>query len=198
MECPCGEGEVWKPIPGFEGHYEASTCGRIRSLTKRVTTKGGWTQTHRGRIRATVGAGPSGYPYVPLWKGGRQYMRPVHRLVALTFHGSPAAGQEVAHRNGDIHDSHASNLRWATHQENEADKASHGTRLLGTRHPQARLTEFAVLDARARRKAGASISSLAREYGVNGQTMADAISGKSWGWLSETPLDCVPAEVRGW
>jgi hypothetical protein len=119
---------------------------------------------------------------VTLYLGGRQWRQVfVHALVCEAFHGPrPSSAHVVAHGNGDHTDNRASNLRWATQEENEADKRAHGRALLGERHHQAVLTDKQVLAIRRRRAAGEPGVALAREYGVTPTTIASIHTRKTW------------------
>jgi hypothetical protein len=74
----------------------------------------------------------SGYPHVRLGGRGRAY---VHHLVLEAFVGPRPAGDQAAHGDGDRLNNVLGNLRWATPKENNGDKRSHGTAMLGTRNP---------------------------------------------------------------
>lgn len=121
--------EQWAPIPGYEGSYEASDRGRVRSLD-RITDRG---RKWRGKIM-TPYVMDNGYAIVTLWRAGTQRPQLVHRLVLAAFYGKPKPGQEARHLNGDQADNRLSNLQWGTHSENQFDQVDHGT------HPNAALT----------------------------------------------------------
>ena len=114
--------EEWRPIPGYDGAYEASTLGRVRALD-RITDRG---RKWRGQMMTPTSI-PRGYQVVTLWRGGKQSVMLVHRLVLLTFIGPAPDGMEALHGNGDPKDNSISNLRWGTHAENQADQVAHGT-----------------------------------------------------------------------
>lgn len=106
--------EVWREIIGYPG-YAVSSEGRVRGA--------------KGRILKPY---PARYLQLTIYAGGTPKMAHVHRLVCEAFHGPcPSSGHEVAHRDGNAHNNAASNLRWATRVENEADKLAHGTSLAG-------------------------------------------------------------------
>lgn len=105
--------EEWRPIPGYEGLYEASDHGRIRSLDRTITRNGRPSRL-QGRVLTPVGDGKYGYLRVGL---GRKNLKFVHRLVAEAFIGD-GSGLDVDHRDGDPANNHLSNLRYLTHAEN--------------------------------------------------------------------------------
>lgn len=114
--------ERWRPIPGFEGSYEASDLGRVRSLD-RITDRG---RRWRGKT-LTPAVMKNGYRTVNLWKDGAQRTWLVHRLVLMAFVGKAPEGTEALHHDSDKSNNRISNLSWGTHSENEFDKVRHGT-----------------------------------------------------------------------
>jgi len=105
--------EIWKPIPGYEGQYEVSDQGRIKSYRRRK----------EGQI-LRPGRMTAGHLSVSL---GRRNSQCVHRLVLLAFVGPPPVCHECLHANGDPSDNRLVNLRWGTRSENIADAIKHGT-----------------------------------------------------------------------
>lgn len=117
--------EEWRPIPGYEGLYEASSHGRIRSLDRRVRTARGDRIT-RGVVKKPA-VKDTGRLQVHLAREGRKAPWTVHRLVALTFLGpQPGPGYMVLHWDDDPSNNHVSNLRWGTQSENEHDRVRNG------------------------------------------------------------------------
>lgn len=102
--------EIWKPIDGFEGRYEVSNLGRVRSLTDNKGNK-------RIKVRRLQLA-KSGYLYLNLWAKSKMYVRKPHRLVAEAFLDKPEGAQCVNHKNGDKTDNRAENLEWCTYSQN--------------------------------------------------------------------------------
>lgn len=119
--------ETWRPVVGFEGLYEVSDHGRLRSLDRMATHKNGRRRLYRGRVLAPK-RHPGGYVSAMLSRGGERQYFLVHAIVLGAFVGPRPDGHEGCHWNGDKADNRLSNLRWATHLENEADKDRHGTR----------------------------------------------------------------------
>lgn len=123
--------ERWAPVEGFEGLYEVSDAGRVRSLDRRVP-HGGHTKLMRSRVlkpRPTR----NGYLRVSLSSRGKTTDAYIHRLVACAFLGHPAEGVEVCHGNGNRVDNRLENLRWDTHGENVRDTVRHGNHAMTNR-----------------------------------------------------------------
>jgi hypothetical protein len=111
--------EIWKDIPGFEGRYQVSDQGRVKSLPfmQRCLVKGheAFRRTsERMLAQQTIN---SGYLVVQLWLDNVASPRTVHSLVARAFLPSPA-GQTVNHKNGIKTDNRSVNLEWATYTQN--------------------------------------------------------------------------------
>lgn len=104
----------WKPIPKFEGLYEASEDGRIRSLD-RIDSIG---RKVAGRVLKPRAVG-KGYLQVSLFKDGCEIREYVHRLVALTLIGACPDGLEVCHKDHNKRNNRASNLMYGTSSENK-------------------------------------------------------------------------------
>jgi hypothetical protein len=114
----------WRDIPGYEGAYQASTAGQIKSLEKVLPFLrygGGKTRTLRERI-LKLREDRYGYLRVNLYRDGKMIGWKVHLLVALTFLGPRPEGMVIAHGDGNQRNNSIRNLRYATRKENEADK----------------------------------------------------------------------------
>ena len=108
-------GEVWKDIEGFEGKYQVSNMGRVKSLTRKV-----WNYTKPGRI-LKPGMKENGYLQVSLRNGDKSEKHAhVHRLVANAFIPNPSNLPEVNHKNLNKKDNRVENLEWCTSRYNKA------------------------------------------------------------------------------
>ena len=106
--------EEWKPIPGYEGKYEISNWGRVRSNS----------QKSKGRILVPVPQ-QSGYYRVNLYKDSKVKTPTIHRIVAEVFLSNPNNYPEVNHKDEDKGNNYVENLEWCTHAYN----SSYGTRV---------------------------------------------------------------------
>lgn len=110
---------IWKDIPGYEGYYQVSDRGDVRSVDRGVIGKRGQEIKIKGRvIRPGVGTMRAKYLTVCLCKDNKPRYFCIHRLVALAFFGPPTNGMEVDHINENPHDNRACNLRYITRFEN--------------------------------------------------------------------------------
>jgi len=114
--------EIWKPIPGYEGIYEASNLGRIRTANGKTTSNARcpvrvWQQRV---LKPKVQTRSSGRKdqRVNLWKDGVESTHLVARLVAMSFLPMPFDKLTVNHINGNPMDNRIENLEWCTLQEN--------------------------------------------------------------------------------
>lgn len=120
------QAEIWKAIPGYEGFYEVSDQGRVRSLDRIVPASNGTSRRLRGKIKAPQ-TGAEGYLMVTLYRGSEGRTMTVHRIVMNTFAGPRPEGMERCHNNGDRTDNRLANLRYDTRSENMFDTVRHGT-----------------------------------------------------------------------
>lgn len=156
MLAPAVLNETWRAVPEWEGHYEVSDHGRVRSLERRVRGK------HRSgtvfmrrvppRILKPGRMNEFGHVSVSL---GRHNSHCVHELVMAAFVGPRPEKHEVAHRDGNGSNNILSNLRYSTRRDNNFDRAKLG------RTP---VPKEAVIELRT---TTASASSIARKYGFS-------------------------------
>lgn len=123
--------EVWLPVAGYEGHYEVSSFGRVRSIARTRKGKGGSPVAVRERILSTHGLMGSGYPAVSLSAKRSVY---VHRLVAAAFIPNPDMRKAINHIDGDKKNPAADNLEWTTHRDNARHASRLGLLATGERH----------------------------------------------------------------
>lgn len=109
--------EIWKPIPGFEGYYEASNLGRIKSLDRKMISSLGNEFIKPGRIRKLIRNESTGY-YAVVLCGKTKKTMTVHRLVALAFLENPDNLECVNHKNENKHDNRPENLEWCSKSYN--------------------------------------------------------------------------------
>lgn len=110
--------EIWKDIEGFEGYYQVSNLGRIRSLDRVVVFVDGRSRLFQGIIKSQGYNCNTGYMSVNLARDSKTYPKDVHRLVAKAFIPNHNNLPCVDHINCNKTDNRAENLRWCTHLQN--------------------------------------------------------------------------------
>lgn len=117
--------ETWLPVVGFEGIYEVSDLGKVKSLA-RVVSASNREVNYTEKILRTETL-KRGYQRVCLCDHTKRVKKLVHVLVAEAFIGPRPIDMEVCHNNGDGSDNSLSNIRWDTRTSNTRDRIRHGT-----------------------------------------------------------------------
>lgn len=154
--------ELWKDIPGYEGAYQASSLGRIRSLDRTITQVGRWSlpfkRKLKGRILHPASSKNNPHLYVVLGHGAPG--TPVHQLVALAFFGPPKATEEVRHLDGNAANNCVENLCYGSRTDNILDVYRQGGRWR-------KLSLADIQNIKDRLAAGEPGASLSREFHVS-------------------------------
>ena len=109
--------EIWKDILNYEGYYQVSNLGNIRSLDREITRSDGVKQIRRGAIMARR-YNDDGYPIAKLSKNGKSKSIAIHILVARAFIPNPNNLSDVNHKDFDRDNAAAENLEWISHGDN--------------------------------------------------------------------------------
>lgn len=168
--------EIWKLIIGYEGCYEVSDRGRVRSTPRLAAYKNGRHRPIAGRLRA-VFTRSDGYSLVRLSVCGAVHTHYVHKLVAVAFIGSCPQEKQVCHNNGIRTDNKANNLRYGTPSENQADRHKHGTALFGEKIRNAILT---VKKVKQIRESNTTRQEAAKAHGVSASTIKSVRIRRTW------------------
>lgn len=168
---------------GYEGFYQVSNFGFVRSVECRVASKGGTTRLRRGRV-LKPGEEAGGYLHVGLCREGKQITLKVYKIVLEAFVGLCPVGMECCHGNGDKTDNRLSNLRWGTKTENAKDRVTHGTDPAGERNPRAKLTDAKVMMIYLRAKAGEMQTLIAKDFGVSKTTINHILCRRTWAHIT--------------
>lgn len=156
--------EQWKDIQDYEGVYQVSDKGRVRLAPRTRSAK----------------SKKSSYPSVQLSKNNRACSVTIHKLVLETFVAPQPENMECRHKDGNPNNNNLENLSWCTHKENEADKVQHGTKGVGEKHSQAKLSEFKVKCIRILCDAGYRHQAIADLYGVSRKAIGFIAKRETW------------------
>ena len=169
--------ELWLPVVGHDERYEVSNLGRVRSRDIISRGRGGKPVLRRGRVLAQSND-KDGYKTVSIHFGEHnQRTSKVHQLVASAFIGPKPNGLEVGHIDGVRGNNAASNLKYTTKRDNQADRIAHGTAPHGTKNPMAKLTAEQVS---AIRQAVGSQQAIADVFGVSQSNVSFIRRGLTW------------------
>ena len=163
--------EIWKSVPGFEGQYEVSTLGRVRSMDRYVHHRSShkaaaYSHLRKGRLLRPGVMNEQGHVSVAIC--GRS--RCVHDLVMSAFFIGPRMpGYEVRHLDGNGSHNERENLAYGNRSENNRDIARHNRR---------KLTVAQIHEARECHAAGETGKSLAKRFGVCATNMSYILRGK--------------------
>lgn len=133
--------ELWKTIKGFEGLYEVSTLGRVRSIERVVVNR----RNREMKIKETILKPENvynGYERVFLCKNGKGVHKRVATLVYESFIGAIPEGLEIDHTNGERTDNRVENLRAVTHLENCRNPISRAKHLAANQRRSRTLKEY--------------------------------------------------------
>jgi len=151
----------WRDVVGWEGWYQVSDTGAVRSVNRTVVFKDGRVRDYDGVVIAQY-KDKAGYPKVTLNANKHDRRVHVHVLVAAAFIGPRPPGKHVCHGDGDKTNNRRRNLRYGTAVENAEDTRRHG----GWARPNRKLTDAQVQEIRAAR-GKITGRELARRYGTS-------------------------------
>jgi hypothetical protein len=168
--------ERWLPVVGWEGLYEVSDQGRVRSLDREVPNgRGGVLRLKGKELRWRINPHRGGYATVAPCRAGRNSWCYVHLLVLEAFVGPCPDGMQAAHGDGDVMNNALSNLRWATPPDNANDRKLHGT----NRNMPYSLTDEQVVEIKRRYRRGLGVQ-LGAEFGITNKMVWNIMHGKSY------------------
>lgn len=158
--------EEWRPVKGYEGRYEVSSLGRVRSLDFDRPYSGQKPRRHKGKILSQPVSKQLGYRYVGLCDGKTSRCVLVHRLVAEAFVDRPASRKRlcVNHIDGNKLNNVPENLEWVTWGENNLHAYRAGLRVGPKR-------KFSKEQVRYIRSVNKSCGQLARDFGADVKTV---------------------------
>jgi hypothetical protein len=169
--------EEWRAVPEYEGLYEVSNLGRVRSLDRHVTYSNGVVRLHKGRIiKQNIS---SRYSLVGLHKEGKMVTKAVHRLVTLAFLGPSEL--VVNHLDNDGHNNNLTNLEYCTQSHNIKHAYEKGNKsAVGINNGQAKFTEKDVKKIKNLFIKGYKNKEISELYGVAPSNISGIRTGRLW------------------
>lgn len=173
--------EIWKDIKGYEGLYQVSNMGNIRSSDRIVHVKHSHREYDELRKGKIVKGLPRrhGYLAVFLYKDGKRRHESIHRLVAEAFCARREGDTDVNHKNEIKTDNRASNLEWCTHKENTNYGTSQERRLQTCRERRSRWKAVKQFDLQGNFIAEyPSLAEMEKQTGYSKGNVCNSIKGK--------------------
>ena len=168
--------KIFKAIEGYEGLYEVSECGCVRSLDRYVNGSKSDKVFKKG-VELSHAVNRKGYAFLKLSKNGIGKCVTVHKLVASTFLKRPDNATQVNHLDGDKLNNHYKNLKWCTQSENIRHAFDNGLNkgsmigVFGENHPRSALTDAERDNLREDRLSGMLVKDCVKKYGVSARTV---------------------------
>lgn len=172
------EEEIWKDIVGYEGYYQVSNKGRVKSLGR----KGSGCCLFDRIKKITKSKDKTHYDSFGLCINGKSKSFMIHRVIAIHFIPNPESKKEVNHIDGNKSNNSISNLEWVTPSEN----IYHGLKLgimntaNGLTKPNVRFSRQDVVEIKKRIIKGDLGVNIAKDYGVNKVLIYNIKSGRTW------------------
>lgn len=172
--------EEWKDIEGYEGLYQISNLGKVKSLEKKwYLPRGGWF-IRAERLKTTQSSNRNGRNIVLLFKDSKHKNFRISVLVLEHFHSKRPIGMECCHKDGNDKNDIISNLKWGTHKENMEDMVKHGRSQKGEKCKLSKLKEHQVIEIRQLLSRGISQQIIAKNYGVTASNISRINTREQW------------------
>ncbi|MBV5348860.1 HNH endonuclease [bacterium] len=183
--------EIFKYIEGYEGIYQVSNHGRIKSLARAV--KGHGSTWEKPEMFLKTWISKKGYEVVILTKDSKKKSIPVHRLVATAFIPSTKGKPQVNHIDCCKTNNHASNLEWCDNSENQLHAFKNGLNYHTVNHRNAnikrgllrrRLSDTQVSEIKSMRVRGLTYREIAETFSISGKMAEGIIKGQKYRQLN--------------
>lgn len=166
--------KIWKDIIGYEGIYQVSNTGEVRSLDRKIVYSNGKIYFTKGRLlKQKLNRG--GYFCVHL-RGNKESHPVVHRLVAISFIGNPKNKPTVNHKDGIKTNNNVNNLEWNTHSEQIKHAISTGLYVQpnislftkkGEEHPNSKILDKDVLTIKSMRMNKHTLREISEKFNIS-------------------------------
>ena len=162
--------EVWKPVVNYEGLYEVSNKGNVKSLN---FARSGSEKILKARVNS------NGRLFTTLSKNKKKKHYTIHSLVAQAFIGERPKGYDVCHIDGDKCNNNLKNLKYDTRSQNNIDIYRYGSK-----NPNGKLSPDEVIELRKMYATGKyTHKDLAEIFKVNQSNISKIINGKTFSWI---------------
>jgi len=198
------QNEIWKDIEGFEGLYQVSNFGRVKSLPRIIKFRNS-TKSESGKI-LKIGYSTKGYCQVYLSKDGIKKTLPVHRLVAIAFIPNPENKPQANHKTGDKSINYEWELEWNDNSENQIHAFKHGLNKITQKHKAAaiknglrkrRLSPEDIFEIKQMRLAGSTYREISEKFKISGKFAELIIKNKKYKDTPDPiPPTAIPAENK--
>jgi hypothetical protein len=181
------ENEVWKDIKDYEGLYQISSWGRVKSLSRRMWVGRGWTISKEKILRAHNTG--KGYLQTFFTKDYKKYYPLIHRLVAEVFIQNPLNLPDINHKDGNKSNNYVNNLEWCTKKQNTQYGIKLGLiKITGDDNGNSKLKKDFVMEIiKKHRTENYTQQQLADEYGVCRGHIGRIVNNKSWKHIKRMP-----------
>jgi len=169
---------IWRPVVGYEGIYDVSSLGQVRSLPRNPEVRSRGYFPRPGKILSP--AMRNNYPAVLLYKNRDREHVNVHTIVLEAFAGPRPDGMQASHLDGDTTNNASANLEWATPKQNNAEKLRHGTQLYGEDHHASKLTLEDVRTIIQMDANRCKLAEISEEVGISVSQVRNVLTGGSW------------------
>ncbi|MEM8722470.1 MAG: NUMOD4 domain-containing protein [Cyanobacteria bacterium P01_G01_bin.39] len=175
--------EVYVDIRGYEGYYQVSNYGNVRSLDRVINQQNGRKQLVKGRALKSYLTN-KGYFKVHLSRDGKRKSRSIHRLVAIAFLPNKLDKPQVNHINGCKTDNNLCNLEWNTQSEQQIHAYQNGLQPKGEKHHYAKLTREEVIKIKQLLNSRVLQKDIASKFNVSQQVISAINTGVRWNHIA--------------
>jgi hypothetical protein len=177
--------ETWKDVVGYEGLYQVSSLGKVKSYDKVVFCRNKNTKKCLGKERKQFHE-KNGYFSIVLYGKGRKVKKgtqksfTVHSLVARAFLGERPEGNQVRHLDGSRTNNNINNLCYGTGKENQKDRQRHGTAMAGEKHPMCKINNKIAKEIKTMLLKNKPAKRISEEYNISKYIVYDIKRNKTW------------------
>lgn len=171
------DSEIWKDIPNYEGIYQISNKGRVKSILKNGVGRKKRDYILSNCLRAD---GKMEYPSVRLCINGKPKKNYIHRLMASAFIPNPENKPIINHKDGNKSNNSLDNLEWCDYSHNINHAYQNNLRAVGESHHKAKFTNKDVLQIRADFANGINRKEIMNKFNLSQNQYARIVYKRTW------------------